>query len=252
MNLYYLFLNAKHKYGETIAIQDHYNHRNIRFSEIIETFHIIGHFLDLNNIASGTKVAILADANSEYLLLDYALMALGRVKVPLDNALSIQEIQAQLKDASATVLFYSENYAEIANQLTDSGLQCFPISSPYLQNKTEYLVPEIHPNTLLSLNYTGGSTGQPKAVMHSHQSMLNVISNIIIARNIKPQDRFLNVRPLWPIASVVVLAHILAGGTVILENRFQPNTFMSLLTQYKVAYTSLVPTQLARLLNTLQ
>ncbi len=250
MNLYHLFLNARKKYANNIAIIDPRNNISITFSEIIERFHKINEFLDQQSVPQGSKVALLGDTDSESLLLDYALMASGRVRVPLDDALSVQELQAQIKDSSAILLAYQENCRETALALSKQGIRCIPVAC-FTSSVARNQIKDISPQQLLSLNYTGGSTGQPKAVMHTHASFVSVISNMILARQIMPGDKFLNVRPLWPIAAVVVLAHILAGGTVVLEQRFSAGSFISLLQHHQAQYSSLVPTQLARLLSQL-
>src|SRR5690606_9462623 len=70
----------------------------------------------------------------------------------------------------------------------------------------------------------------------------------VMARGMGPGDAMLNVRPTWPIAAIVVLAHLAAGGTVLLAERFEPTEFLRLMQDHRVAATSLVPTHLARLM----
>ncbi len=249
MNIYHLFLNARHHYADSIAIIDPVNNITLTFAEVVDKFHQVAQCLDQQSIPVGSKVALLGDTDAESLLLDYALMACGRVRVPLDNALSVQELQSQINDSGAVVLAYQKNCSEVALALSQPGIRCIPVSHLTSAPVSHYPIADTQPQQLLSLNYTGGSTGQPKAVMHTHASFISVISNMILARQITPGDKFLNVRPLWPIAAVVVLAHILAGGTVILEQRFRAESFISQLQHYQAEYSSLVPTQLARLLH---
>ena len=64
-----------------------------------------------------------------------------------------------------------------------------------------------------------------------------------------PGDVMVNMRPLWPIAAVIVLAHLAAGGAVVLGGRFEPARMVSLLEEYRAAATSMVPTHLVRLLR---
>jgi acyl-CoA synthetase (AMP-forming)/AMP-acid ligase II len=108
-------------------------------------------------------------------------------------------------------------------------------------------------NSLASLNYTGGTSGEPKAVMLSHGNLRAAVQNIVMARargsGMGPGDVMVNMRPLWPIAGVIVLAHLAAGGTVVLGGRFEPARMVSLLDEYRAAATSMVPTHLVRLLR---
>jgi acyl-CoA synthetase (AMP-forming)/AMP-acid ligase II len=101
---------------------------------------------------------------------------------------------------------------------------------------------------LASLSYTGGTTGSPKAVTLTQQSLTAAVQNIVMARAMGPGDTLLNIRPAWPIAAIVVLAHLAAGGTVLLAGRFEPAEFLRLMQQHGVSATSLVPTHLARLM----
>jgi long-subunit acyl-CoA synthetase (AMP-forming) len=84
--------------------------------------------------------------------------------------------------------------------------------------------------------------------MHTHASLCAVLQNIVMARAALPGDVLLNVRPLWPIA-VALLAHVLSGGQLVLAERFEASTFVGQLQQHRAAFSSLVPTQLLRVLR---
>jgi acyl-CoA synthetase (AMP-forming)/AMP-acid ligase II len=66
---------------------------------------------------------------------------------------------------------------------------------------------------------------------------------------ITPENVFLNVRPLWPIAQIVAMSHILAGSAVVLGGRFDPERFPALVASTGADRSSLVPTLLVRLLE---
>jgi len=104
-------------------------------------------------------------------------------------------------------------------------------------------------DTIASLSYTGGTTGSPKAVVVTHGSLSAAVQNIVGARGMGPGDIMLNVRPAWPIAAIVLLAHLAAGGTLVLGRKFEPGLFMRQLVDFEAAATSLVPTHLARLMD---
>jgi acyl-CoA synthetase (AMP-forming)/AMP-acid ligase II len=61
-----------------------------------------------------------------------------------------------------------------------------------------------------------------------------------------------NMRPLWPIAGIIVLAHLATGGTVVLGGRFDASRMVSLLQEHRAACTSMVPTHLVRVLRDCQ
>src|SRR6185436_14516686 len=111
-----------------------------------------GEQLRAQGLAPGARVAIVAPASPEYLFADYGAMAAGFVRVPLDPALSEVELENQIDDAGASVVLKELSYP--------SGNIQFATSS-----------------ALASLNYTGGTSSAPKAVMHTHASLTAVLAN---------------------------------------------------------------------------
>jgi acyl-CoA synthetase (AMP-forming)/AMP-acid ligase II len=85
--------------------------------------------------------------------------------------------------------------------------------------------------------------------MLGHDNLRAIVQNVVMARAMGPGDVMVNMRPLWPIAGIIVLAHLAAGGVVVLGGRFEPTRIVSLLQKYRAATTSMVPTHLVRLLR---
>src|SRR6476660_9142303 len=108
--------------------------------------------------------------------------------------------------------------------------------------------PEGDGGDLATLNFTGGTTGAPKAALLRHRNLAAVARNTIHGFGIGGDSVFLNVRPLWPIAQVILMSHLFAGATVVLR-RFDPERFALLVQQAGATRTSLVPTQLLRCLD---
>ena len=250
MDISTLLGQAARKWPDAPALSEPARDRRLTFLQLDQALTAFGLALERLDVGEGERVALLADAGIDYLLADYGCMASGRVRVPLDPALSQAELLAQLRDAGAALLLFSPQYADVAAGLGDEGIRCRALEELTVA-PVEPLPsrPARAPQSLASLNYTGGTTGVPKAVMHRHASLCAVLQNIVMARGALPGDVLLNVRPLWPIAAVAVLAHLLSGGHVVLGGRFDSKTFLGQLAERQVAFSSLVPTQLLRLLR---
>ena len=244
MSIPAVLLRAAERWPHGVALIDDASGRTWTFPALARECAGVGSRLRASGLEPGMRVAILADAQPEYLFADYGAMAAGLVRVPLDPALSAAELAAQLADADAAALVFGKSRCDLAQAL---GIKRFSLED--LKADVEPAWSAVAPDTLASLNYTGGTSSAPKAVMHTHGSLAAVLDNIARARGTAPGEVMLNVRPLWPIAAVIVLAQLAAGGTVVLGGGFEPQRFVAQLRRYRAASTSLVPTLIVRLLR---
>jgi acyl-CoA synthetase (AMP-forming)/AMP-acid ligase II len=209
-------------------------------------------------LTRGDRVALLVPDIREYLEADYAIMAAGFVRVPLDPRSTRAELAALLRYAGAAVLVSHASFAAATDQLAQEveGLRhIITIGGgpglayeDLLQRSSEQPLPDGDGDDLASLNFSGGTTGAPKAAMLRHRNLTTVARNTIDGFGIAGDSVFLNVRPLWPIAQVILMSHLFAGATVVLR-RFDPEAFATLVQQTGATRTSLVPTQLVRCLE---
>jgi acyl-CoA synthetase (AMP-forming)/AMP-acid ligase II len=87
--------------------------------------------------------------------------------------------------------------------------------------------------------------------MIPHRVLSAVMQNTIHGFGIDERCIFLNVRPLWPVAQVIVMAYLMAGAHVVLAKRFDADQFADQIAQSGATRSSLVPTQLVRLVEVL-
>jgi acyl-CoA synthetase (AMP-forming)/AMP-acid ligase II len=233
---------------EHSAVIEDATQRTHSFAALVRDVAAAGLRLAGLGLAPGDRVALLGDATYAYLLADYGAMYSGFVRVPLDPSLTVDELGNQIADAGAKILLFGVEQAALAASVRAPAV--LPIDTVTASGASADRRPgETADTDLASLNYTGGTTGQPKAVMLSQGNLSAAAANIVGARGMGPGDTMVNMRPLWPIAAVIVLAHLAAGGTVVLGGRFEPQRLLSLLEKYRAAATSLVPTHLTRLLK---
>jgi acyl-CoA synthetase (AMP-forming)/AMP-acid ligase II len=187
------------------------------------------------------------------------------VRVPLDPRLTRPDLAAMLRYAGASALVTHASFLEKVSGLTDEveGLRHIitigghgdtELGLDYealLQRASAQALPDGDGEELATLNFSGGTTGAPKAAMLRHRNLVAVARNTIQGFGIDDCCVFLNVRPLWPIAQVILMSHLFAGATVVLR-RFDPERFATLVHESGATRTSLVPTQLVRCLDHLR
>jgi acyl-CoA synthetase (AMP-forming)/AMP-acid ligase II len=217
------------------------------------------------SLSKGDRVALLLPDIREYLEVDYGTMAAGFVRVPLDPRLTRAELAALLRYAGVTALVTHASFAEktsalpgevesLEHVITIGGAANGGTGLDYealLQAASTELLQAGDGDDLATLNFSGGTMGAPKAVMLRHRNLAAVARATIDGFAIDSACVFLNVRPLWPIAQVILMSHLFAGATVVLR-RFDAESFAALVDATSATRTSLVPTQLVRCLDHLR
>ena len=243
------------RWGDAPALIEDQSARTVSFAQLADASFGFARTLAARGLRPGDRFALIGDNEIEYLIADYGGMCGGFVRAPLDPSLSMDELRAQVIDAEATILVATAEHRTAAeNVAAGLAIRVLPIERldpSHFSSQCELLPDggDVAAGALASLNYTGGSSGAPKAVMLSHANLRAILQNVAMVRGMGPGDTMVNMRPLWPIAAVIVLAHLSAGGTVVLGGRFEPQRLVSLLAKYRAAATTLVPTHLVRIVR---
>jgi acyl-CoA synthetase (AMP-forming)/AMP-acid ligase II len=218
-----------------------------------------GHALAGLGLQPGDRVGLLVPDIREYLEADYGSMAAGFVRAPIDPRSARPELIAQLRHAQARALVTHASFAATVAGLRHevTGLDHVIVIGAagevgegldyeaLLAGASEAPLPDRDGEGIATLNFSGGTTGAPKAAMLRHRNLLAVVDHTVAGFGIERNARFLNVRPLWPIAQVIPMSYLLAGATVILA-RFDPASLAACIETTGATRTSLVPTQLVR------
>ena len=103
---------------------------------------------------------------------------------------------------------------------------------------------------LAMMQFTSGSTGQPKGALLTHGSLLRHAEGIIERTALTAADRLLHVMPLHHTNGVnnQLIAPFLAGASVVLAERFRAEDIEDQIADYGVTYLTGVPTMYARAL----
>ncbi len=144
-------------------------------------------------IGKGDRVAILSENRWEWPVVDFAVLAIGAVDVPLYPTLTPQQIGYLLKDSGARVVFVSSR--ELYDKVIASGelpdLQHIVVMDPGTfsgadnmerllekahekqERNAEFdvLIKTVSPEDLATIIYTSGTTGEPKGVMLTHGNL---------------------------------------------------------------------------------
>lgn len=129
----------------------------------------LAHQLAEQGVNRGQVVAICLPRSVEMSVAILAVLRLGAAYLPIDTQFPTSRQQFMLEDSGAVALIANESQYHTA----------IPVVSVTCGDElhvSERLVVEVAENDLAYLNYTSGTTGQPKGVMVSHGNLANYCS----------------------------------------------------------------------------
>ena len=106
------------------------------------------------------------------------------------------------------------------------------------------------PNEVCRMCFTSGTTGDPKCALHSFNTTLYAVELLNHDMEVTEREVFLAFLPLglnW--GYITLLQSILAGGTLVLMERFNPRAALELIQNERVSYIPTAPAGLVGLLN---
>ena len=211
----------------------------------------------------GKRIAVLCLAGIEYFELSYAVPMTGAALVPLNTRLAAPELQHALCDCAADTLVYDGAHADIVTTLLGhvpvadfiriGGNAESPGHAGYEDLLGERggwnfrLWPDDH---LFAIVYTGGTTGPPKGVLLSHRSIGFNVRCLVRDFEWTPDTTYLHVTPMFHLADLGPSYMLtLLGGTHVFIERFSVDGVIDLLVRWKCDAVNLVPTMIARVLD---
>jgi len=201
-------------------------------------------------VRAGDRVAWLGLNHPAVLVLLFALARLGAVLVPLNHRLAPAEWQAVLADCSPRLLLHDAPWAAAALALAETGgTTALAWDALVPQAPTAPPTAPEHPDAPLLLVYTSGTTGRPKAAVHTQA---NLLANMAIAAQVQgltAADTVLTVLPLFHVGGLCIqtLPALSVGAPVLLHARFDAAATLRSIAQDRPTLTLQVPATLQAL-----
>jgi acyl-CoA synthetase (AMP-forming)/AMP-acid ligase II len=184
------------------------------------------------------RVAIAAPNSVEWVIAMYGCALAGIPVVPISPTVTHDEACYLLSHARVGVV-----------------LACAPIGNTRVVDIAEVRgippcgqAPQhaVMPDDEFLVQYTSGTTGQPKAASLSHRAAVNIARVYGRANAAEPGEQWLNPLPLNHVGGTIcgLVTTLSFGGTYTVIERFSPQIVMRILKQTRPALVALVPTML--------
>ena len=213
-------------------------------------------------VEKGTKVAVLALNCHRYIETYYATSKMGAVCVPLNFRLSAEELVYVIEHAEVEVLLSDQMMRGTASQIRPrlSGVRhCIVweveeegwIAYEDLLARSSDQEPEVEvsEDDLCQLQYTGGTTGEPKGVMITHRNYLTTAIGMGVGREMEPHYATLQVLPIFHTSWWPILLHHCGGCKAVIARRFDFHEILKTVERERVTHVNMVPVLFSWLLN---
>ena len=219
--------------------------------------------LQSKGLGIGSRIAVISANRPEVLSNIAAMQIAGCSGTPLhplgsldDHAFVLQEaeIDALVYDASV----FDQHAAALKEKVpglkhmlafgpTEAGEDYLALAATF--SPQPLVAPDIQPDDVSSIMFTGGTTGKPKGVLSTYRSIA-YMTQIQMAEWEFPEDlRMLIPTPLSHAAAAFFIPVLQKGGAFYVMQGFTPDSFFDAVEQHKITCTMLVPVMLYFLLD---
>jgi fatty-acyl-CoA synthase len=238
------------------AVIDEATNNTWTFQELNSRANSLASWFRTRGVKRGDRIALLSPNHISYFDILFACGKIGAIFVPLNWRLSIHEIKDILADCTPVLIGIHPRFKDMSTQLTDT-------ISTFITEDTQYegLVQfqngpsqfETADNdTPLAMIYTGGTTGKPKGVVLTHQSILWNAINTITSWSLTAGDVTINYLPMFHTGGLNALSIpiLMVGGTVVIGEQFSAKQAVQSIIHFGCTTVLLVPTMYHMLIQT--
>jgi long-chain acyl-CoA synthetase len=203
------------------------------------------------DVQRGDRVALYLPNTPQFVVACFGALKAGCVVTAVSPLHKERVLQAQLCDSGAKVLVAFDGQQPIIDSLKEKPLHV--ITADFADSTFSGLLSglseaepgaEVSPATLAALQYTGGTTGTPKAAMLTHKNLVSNATQFAAAINATQDDVFLAALPLFHIYGFTtsLTVPLSVGAKIVLLPKFEPTAVLCAIERHRVTVFCGVPT----------
>lgn len=255
-----LALTAEQFPKRTAAVMDEVR---LSFAEVAASARRVANLLAAKGIGRGDKVALMVPNTPHFPIIYFGILYAGATVVPLNLALRRRELEYQLDDSGAKVLFVWQDLGEEPVRGFELAEQCthlisveaqLEISTPAVGESFMQLVSssssrfdmvQTNPEDTAVIMYTSAITGNLRGAQLSH---FNMFMNALVVKqyvlNYQPHDAFIAALPLFHSfgQTTMMNAPFLCGCKVVFLPRFDAGKVLEIVPKEQITLLAMVPT----------
>jgi len=200
-----------------------------------------------HGVGPGDRVVLVHEHGPGFFFVFWAVLSLRATVVPLSGVVLPERIAAISRHTDAAVVVTARPLARPMQRRLEASLgsaQTMTLAvSELLDVRVEPLqtLPQPSPGDLAIIQYTSGSTGDPRGVMLTQAALLANVRQMIPAAGLRRDDVFVSWLPVWHDLGLVALTlcPLYLGARLVLRPaRLDPHDWLSSMGQYRATVTA--------------
>lgn len=267
---FYSYLSERvNENSDKVVLTDYY--RSVTYRQLKDEIDRCANYFRQLGIVEGDVVTIQFPNRIEFAVIFLSLELIGAIANTISPDFRKREVEYIIKFAKSRVYIsassfkgfdYAQMIADIKNE--NSELDIVIVSGQTslqgfysLEDGIGLCEPleassrvKVNPNSVMRMAFTSGTTGDPKGVMHSHNTTIYACELINEEMAVTSEEVFLVWLPLglnW--GYLTLLQTILAGASAYLMERFHPQQALEVIEKNKITFIPTAPASLVAIMN---
>jgi acyl-CoA synthetase (AMP-forming)/AMP-acid ligase II len=206
------------------------------------------------DIARGDLVGISTARTPDSIALLFGLMQAGACPCVMEPRLTTGNVLLRMRAVGMKRLVVDRENAALGAEVAWAGMTVGMAAIKRARRSGKVVEPVPGLEDLAMMQFTSGSTGQPKGVLLTHANLLCNARGVIEHTSVTPADRLLHLMPLHHTNGInnQLVVPFIAGATVAFVEKFRAEEIESLIARHRITYMTGVPTMYARIIPHLQ
>jgi acyl-CoA synthetase (AMP-forming)/AMP-acid ligase II len=260
MQMAYLVRRAARRFADKVALASRDAPRSFR--EVDDRSDRLAAAFRALGLVPGDRLALLMGNRMEFIEAETAAIKAGLVKVPINPRLHPREYAFMLADCTAAGVVCDARFVpELRARRADlPGLRHIVTLDETQDGAVEYeALIAAHPpagepvefgdDDAFLIRYTGGTTGRPKGIVHTHRAFTAITLDVVRELRFRERDIVLVVGHLSHGNNFMWAPAYTVGATQVIVDQFDPRVALAEIQRRRVTFTYMVPTMIQALLR---
>ena len=185
--------------------------KRVSYRELNQNATRFSRFLQQRGLQKSDRVVIALPNGDEFFVAFYGVLCAGGIAVPINHASGPERIFsiAALSRARFAVIT-SSSFSRLSNGLyrnRKKGVSLITVNQS-TSSSAHLNLPEVDPDDVAFIQYTSGSTGNPKGVQLTHKNIMTNIQQMIEGMRITQKDIFVSWLPAYHDMGLILMTMV--------------------------------------------